>query len=317
MQHLHEESKSDSQHSDNHGHGHGHGDLSELRALSRKRLLLVFGLTGSFMIVEFVVGLMTNSLAILADAGHMLGDVAAIALALIASWFATRPVTEGKTYGYYRSEILASTINGLAMLFISGYILFEAYGRFTHPEGVPGWPMITIGLTGGLVNLLSMKVLKEDAQKSLNSKAAYLEVLADFLASAGVVLAGIIIQTTGFQMADPIVSALIAVALVPRTLGLLNQCVNILMEGTPDHIAMNDLRDAISAVPGVVEAHDLHVWTITSGMDAMSGHVLIDGSVADSSGILDKISKICEDRFGIKHSTVQIELVTCDRQKCG
>jgi len=315
MHHLHEEEEKRNTQEERH-HNHGHGDLRELRAMSRKRLFLVFALTGSFMLVELIVGFMTNSLAILADAGHMLGDVGAIALALIASWFAARPATEGKTYGYYRSEILASTINALALLGISGYILLEAYSRFTHPQAVPGLPMILIGVIGGLVNLFSMKILSEDAKTSLNSKAAYLEVLADLLASAGVVFAGAIILLTGFLIVDPIVSAIIAVALVPRTLGLLNQCVNILMEGTPDHIAMNELRNAVLNLPGVIEIHDLHVWTITSGMEAMSGHVLIDSEKADASTALEEISKLCEEQFGIKHSTVQIELVSCARQQC-
>jgi cobalt-zinc-cadmium efflux system protein len=314
MHHIHEEGKRSTR--EERQHNHGHGDLRELRAMSRKRLFFVFALTGSFMLVELIVGFMTKSLAILADAGHMLGDVGAIALALIASWFAARPATEGKTYGYYRSEILASTINAVALLVISGYILLEAYSRFTHPQAVPGLPMILIGVIGGLVNLFSMKILSEDAKTSLNSKAAYLEVLADLLASAGVVFAGAIIQLTGFLIVDPIVSTIIALALVPRTLGLLNQCVNILMEGTPDHIAMNELRNAVLNLPGVIEIHDLHVWTITSGMDAMSGHVLIDSEKADASETLEEISKLCEEQFGIKHSTVQIELVSCARQQC-
>lgn len=313
MHHPDEDNSSTESHQN---HSHSHGDLRELRMMSRKRLLFVVALTSTFMIVEAVVGFMTNSLAIIADAGHMLGDVAAVALALIASWFASKPVSEGKTYGYFRSEILASTINGLVMLVISGYILIEAYSRFSHPQPVPGIPMIVIGLIGGIINLVCMKVLSEDAKNSLNSKAAYLEVLADLLASAGVVIAGVIILMTGFLMVDPIVSSIIAVALVPRTLSLLNQCVNILMEGTPDHIALKDLRDAVLKVPGVTEVHDLHVWTITSGMDAMSGHVLIDGAISDQNSILEKITDICEHQFGIKHSTVQIEQVSCDRRQC-
>ena len=310
-QHLHDETDST-----NSSHGHSHGDFRELRAMSRKRLVFVVCLTSTFMVIEAVIGFMTNSLAILADAGHMLGDVAAIALALIASWFASKPVSEEKTYGYYRSEIIASTMNALVMLIISGYILIEAYSRFSHPQPVPGIPMIIIGIVGGIINLISMKILSDDAKSSLNSKAAYLEVLADLLASAGVVIAGVTIQFTGLLVIDPIVSSIIAVALVPRTLSLLNQCVHILMEGTPDRIVINDLKAALLKVPGVVEVHDLHVWTITSGMDAMSCHVLIDKDDADSKTTLEKITELCDHDFGIKHSTVQIEQASCDRPQC-
>jgi cobalt-zinc-cadmium efflux system protein len=294
---------------------HGHGDLSELRAMSRKRLLMVVLLTGGFMIAEVIAAWLTKSLAILADAGHMLGDVAAVALALIASWFATRPASQAKTYGYYRTEILASTLNALALLGMSVFITVEAYSRLRHPTEVPGLPMILVGITGGIVNLLAMKILRGVAEHSLNTKAAYLEVLADLLASVGVVIAGLTIHFTGWQYIDPIVSLIIAIALIPRTWTLLSQCVHVLMEGTPDHIAMNDLRTAILNVPGVVEVHDLHAWTITSGMDSLSGHVIID-QAARSDQVLTQITSVCEQQFGITHTTIQIEAVSCDRSKC-
>ncbi|MBK8220702.1 MAG: cation transporter [Candidatus Obscuribacter sp.] len=252
---------------------HSHGNLASLRALSRKRLMMVAAVTGSFMVAEIVAGLLTHSLAILADAGHMLGDVAALVLALIAAVFATKSATTEKTYGYYRAEILASTFNALCMLGMSVFILIEAYQRFFKHEDVPGMPMIVVGILGGLINLLSMKLLGSDSKDSLNTKAVYLEVLSDMLASVGVVIAGVVIKFTGLVVVDPIVSVLIALGLIPRTWHLLMQCVHVLMEGTPDHIALNKLRKAILSIEGVQGLHDLHVWTITSGLDAMSSHV--------------------------------------------
>lgn len=293
---------------------HSHGDLAELRALSKKRLITVAVLSGSFMIAEIVVGLWSQSLAILADAGHMLGDVAAILLALIANIFATKTATPEKTYGYYRSEILASTLNSLCMLGMSIYILCEAYSRFFHQSDVQGMPMIITGILGGIVNLIAMRLLGPDAEDSLNTKAAYLEVLSDMLASFGVVVAGVIIQFTGQHLADSIVSALIALGLLPRTWKLLMQCVHVLMEGTPDHIAVNELRKTILGVEGVRDLHDLHIWTITSGLEALSGHVLVQEGM-NSQTVLSKISQICEEDFKIKHTTIQIE-VECEGKTC-
>ena len=290
---------------------HSHGNLSDLRKLNRKRLMTVALLSGTFMVAEFVAGLWTHSLAILADAGHMLGDVAAVALALIASIFATKSATAEKTFGYYRSEILASTLNALGMLGMSGYILVEAYQRFFNQTEVPGLPMIVIGVLGGVINLFSMRLLSADAKDSLNTRAAYLEVVSDMLASFGVVVAGLIIQFSGQHIADSIVSVLIALGLIPRTWNLLSECVHVLMEGTPDRIAMSELRKSILAVDGVQDLHDLHVWTITSGLEALSGHVLVQ-ETANTQSVLDEISQFCERDFKINHTTIQVEIVECE-----
>jgi cobalt-zinc-cadmium efflux system protein len=272
-------------------------------------------MSGTFMIAELVFGLLTNSLAILADAGHMLGDVAAIVLALIANWFATKAATSDKTYGYYRAEILASTFNALGMLAMSAFILHEAYQRFFEKTDVPGTPMIVIGVLGMVINLISMKLLSAGAKESLNTKAAYLEVLSDMLASLGVIVAGIVIITTGQHVADAIVSVLIALGLIPRTWGLLMQCVHVLMEGTPDHIQLGELRKKIFAVEGVRDLHDLHVWTITSGLHAMSAHVLVADGV-DTQQVLHQIAEVCERDFKINHTTIQVESAHCDAAEC-
>lgn len=294
---------------------HSHGTVGEFRELSKRRLILVATLTGSFMIAEVITGFATNSLAILADAGHMLGDVAAIGLALIANIFATKSATSEKTYGYYRTEILASTFNALCMLGMSGFIFYEAYKRLSTVAEVPGIPMIAIGIIGALVNCASLWLLGSGAKGSLNTKAAYLEVLSDMLASLGVVVAGLVIQFTKWHMADSLVSMIIAVGLIPRTWSLLMQCVHVLMEGTPDHIAINELRKSILAVKGVQELHDLHVWTITSGMDALSAHVLVDED-SDTQTILNQIAALCENDYKMNHTTIQVEQAQCEGTTC-
>lgn len=309
---MQEQTESHSKHSED---KHTHNDLSELRTLSRKRLTTVAVMSGTFMIAEIAFGLLTNSLAILADAGHMLGDVAAIVLALIANWFATKAATSEKTYGYYRAEILASTFNALGMLAMSAFILHEAYQRFFQEADVPGMPMIIIGILGMIINLISMKLLSAGAKESLNTKAAYLEVLSDMLASLGVIVAGIVIITTGLHVADAIVSVLIALGLIPRTWGLLMQCVHVLMEGTPDHIQLGELRKKIVGVAGVKDLHDLHVWTITSGLHAMSAHVLVADGV-DTQQVLHQIAEVCEHDFKINHTTIQVESAQCDTAEC-
>jgi cobalt-zinc-cadmium efflux system protein len=294
---------------------HGHGGIADLRDKNRKQLITVIGLSGSFMIAELIVGFSTHSLAVLADAGHMLGDVAAIALALIASFFATKSATSEKTFGYYRTEILASTINAMGMLGMSGFIMYEAIRRFSNSTEVPGMPMVVIGLIGGVINLISMRLLSGSAEHSLNTKAAYLEVFSDMLASFAVVVAGLVIQFTAWHQIDSIVSMLIAIALIPRTWGLLMQCVHVLMEGTPDHIAVNDLRKSILSVKGVKELHDLHVWTITSGMDSLSAHVVIAEGFKTQE-VLNEIAQLCQHDYSINHTTIQVEEVECEGTQC-
>lgn len=294
--------------------GHSHDNVSSLRKLSRKRLWQVLSISTTFMMVEFIFGFMTRSLAVLADAGHMLGDVAAISIALIASSFATKAATSQKTYGYYRAEILASSFNTLCMLGMCGFILFEAYHRLSQKVEVPGTPLIVIGVIGVITNFISVRLLGADAKESLNTKAAYLEVLSDMLAAIGVVIAGITIQLTGWMLVDSVVSFLIAIALIPRTWSVLMECVHVLMEGTPERIALGDLHKALSSIDGVIGIHDLHVWTITSGMDALSGHVQIQETV-NPQATLEKIAECCRHQFNINHTTIQVEVAPCE-QKC-
>lgn len=286
---------------------HDHGDL---RLQSKSRLLSVLFLTGAYMLVEVVVGIYSGSLALLADAGHMLSDVAALVFALLALWFSSRKANPVKSYGYYRSEILAGLINGVILIAVSVGILWEAYRRINSPPEIQTTPVLVVAIIGLLVNIVSAKLLSKSAEHSLNVKAAYMEVMADLLATLGVIVSAAVIMFTGWYMADPLVSGLIGLMILPRTWGLITECTNILMEGAPGHIDISKLRQAMLKVPGVVDVHDIHVWTITSGMDAMSGHVTIDAaSIPDQ--VLSRITTIAQHEFELHHTTIQVEQLEC------
>ena len=283
-----------------------HAEHATAAGRSRGVLAASLALTGGFMVVELLGGLVTGSLALLADAGHMLTDAAALALALFAIWVASRPPTPAKTYGYYRAEILAALVNALLLLVVAGSILYEAWARFRAPRPVWGLPMLVVAGAGLAVNLVSARLLHHHAAASLNVRAAYLEVLADALSSLGVIAASAIIIVTGWTQVDALVSALIAVLIVPRTWGLLRQAVNVLLEGTPAHLSLDEIEAAMVAVPGVQRVHDLHVWTLTSGREAMSAHVVVE-DVRESDRLLETLHSVLHARFGIDHTTIQIE----------
>ncbi|RTL35696.1 MAG: cation transporter [Candidatus Melainabacteria bacterium] len=302
-----------------HGHGHSHGaghshgvghSHHDLRNESKKGMLTVLALTGTYMVIECVTGYFTGSLAMFADAGHMLSDVAALVLSLLAVWFASKPATPGKTYGYYRSEILAGFFNALALVVLSLVVLYEAYRRLSSPPEVHGIPVLVVAAIGLIMQLVSLKMLKKSADASINTRAAYLEILGDSLASVGVIISSLIIIFTRWYLADPIISGIIGLAILPRTWLLLSECINILMEGTPGHIDLSSLREAITAVPGVQGIHDMHVWTITSGLDAMSGHIIID-STAPAEEVLTNVTKILNEDFDLHHTTIQVEQLAC------
>ncbi|MBY0358049.1 MAG: cation diffusion facilitator family transporter [Candidatus Obscuribacterales bacterium] len=293
------------------GHSHSH---FEVREKNRGRLILVLCLTGTFMLVEAAAGIYTGSLALIADAGHMLGDVAALALALFAFWLSAQPAGPSRTFGYHRSEILAALANSVLMVMVSLVVLFEACQRMAQPPEVQSGPMLIVAFVGLLLNLVSMRLLSSSAEQSLNAKAAYLEVFSDMLASVGVVVAGLIMMFTGWYLADPLLSAVLSVFIVLRTWGLLKESVDILMESAPAHVDLSELNDALLKIEGVSAIHDLHVWTITSGVISMSGHVNI-GEGADSDLILDQVKEVLEHRFNITHTTIQIETEK-SRRRC-
>jgi cobalt-zinc-cadmium efflux system protein len=271
-------------------------------------MFLVLGLTTTLMVVELAAGLMTGSLALLADAGHMLSDVAAQGLALLAMWFASKPAHSRKTFGYHRTEILASLVNGVILVGICIFIVAEGVQRLAHPPEVEGGLMLAVAAAGLIVNLISMRLLHSVADQSLNMKAVYLELMGDMLASVGVLIAAAVIYFTHWYLIDALISILIGVMIIPRTWLLIAECTNILMEGTPGHIDMDKLKGAIMAVPGVISAHDMHVWSITSGFEAMCAHVSIAESM-DSESVLAEVTRVSKEEFGIRHTTIQIERV--------
>ncbi|MGH2524062.1 MAG: cation diffusion facilitator family transporter, partial [Anaerolineales bacterium] len=278
-------------------------------AQHQRALKITFALTFTYFCVEVAGGLLTNSLALLADAGHMLTDVGGLALALFAAWMSQKRATPSKTYGYYRVEILAALANALVLFAISFYILYEAYRRFLEPPEVASLGMLAVAVVGLGVNLFGIWNLRRGSKESLNVQGAFLEVVSDTLSSIGAIAAGLIMLTTGWYYADPIFSALIGLFILPRTWSLMMQAVNVLLEGAPAHINLKSVQDALLAEPGVAGAHDLHVWTITSGMEALSAHVLLGENVAPAAAqkVLERLSARLKAEFGIDHTTLQLE----------
>jgi cobalt-zinc-cadmium efflux system protein len=258
------------------------------------------------MVIEFIAGLWTGSLALLADAGHMLTDATALGLALIATWLAARPPTPAKTYGYYRAEILAALANALLLFGVAGSILVEAWHRMQSPAAVLAAPMAAIAALGLGVNLFAAWLLHRGARESLTVRAAYLEVLSDALSSLAALVAAGVMLVTGWTGADPLASGLIVLLILPRTWRLLRQAVNVLLEGTPAHLSLAEIEAAITRVSGVRRVHDLHVWTLTSGREAMSAHVVVE-DVRDSDRLLTALHAVLHARFGIDHTTIQLE----------
>lgn len=273
---------------------------------NKKNLRTAFILTAGYMTVEAAGGWLTGSLALLADAGHMLTDAGALGLALFAIGYAERPANPQKTYGYLRTEIIAALANAIALLLISFYIVYEAWQRFNHPPEVLAGPMLIVASIGLTINLISMRMLTAAAGESLNAKGAYLEVLSDVLGSVGVIAASLIVMKTGWNRADPIIGAAIGLFIVPRTWSLLKDVTHILMEGVPARIKLPALEEAIRRIPGVVGIHDLHVWTLTSGWDSLSAHVVLEKGTPEEQTLTD-LQKLLKEDFGIDHVTIQLE----------
>ncbi len=270
------------------------------------RLRLAFLLTASFMAVEAAVGLVTGSIALVADAGHMLTDAAGLGMALLAIRLAQRPATARQTYGFYRAEIIAAAVNGVLLLAVGGYVLVESYQRFRDPAEVPGLPVLVVATVGLFVNLGSASLLYRGAAESLNVRGAFLEVASDVLGSVGAITAGVILLTTGWEYADPLLASFVALLIVPRTWTLLREALAVLLESVPAHIDMEAVTGRMLAVPGVRSVHDLHIWTITSGYVALSGHVGVD-EATDASDVLVRLHRLLSRDFGIEHITLQVE----------
>ncbi len=271
-----------------------------------RALKIALVITAVFMMVEFAGGLWTNSLALTADAGHMLTDVAALGLSLFAAWFIRRPATAEKTYGYFRVEILAALMNGVFLVGIAVVVFYESYARFLEPEAIKTTEMILIGILGLIANLASASVLHGSHTHNLNIRSAFLHVLGDILGSIAVIFAGVAISLWGFFWADPAVSAFVSVLILLSAWRVVRDSVLILLEGTPAHVNLRAMTKELSEVRGVSSVHDLHVWTLTSGVHVMTCHaVLLPGE--NASQILEQLNKVSRERFRVDHTTIQIE----------
>jgi cobalt-zinc-cadmium efflux system protein len=288
---------------------HAHGTAA---SANRGRLVAVFALTLSVFLVELVAAALSNSLALLADAGHMFTDVGGIGLALLAIWFAARPASVGRTFGYLRLEILVAVINAVLLFGVAAFILVEAWRRLSAPPEIATGLMLAVAILGLGGNAISLYLLRDAQRVSLNMRGAYLEVMGDLAGSVAVIVAAIVIALTGWTPADAVASALIGFLIIPRTWRLLRDAVDVLLEAAPKGIDLEEVRTHIRDVPGVADVHDLHAWTITSGVNVLSAHVVLDEG-ADPPAVLDELCSCLSGDFDIEHSTFQLE--TSDRRR--
>lgn len=286
--------------------GHDHG----ARTANERNLWIVLGLTTAYMAAEVAGGIIFNSLALISDAAHMFTDAAALAIALVAIRIGKRAADHQRTFGYYRFEILAAALNAVALFFVAGYILYEAFQRFRAPPEIQSVGMLIVASIGLGVNLIGMRMLSGGAESSLNVKGAYLEVWADMVGSLGVILAAVIIYFTRWTWVDAAVAAGLGLWVLPRTWKLLSESINILLEGVPQGLALDEIEQALLAVPGVREIHDLHVWALSSGKNSLTVHVVLaEGGGAQA--VLLAATELLATRFAIRHATVQVEGVAC------
>ncbi|HKE15045.1 MAG TPA: cation diffusion facilitator family transporter [Kofleriaceae bacterium] len=296
-----------------HGHGHDHGHEHQVRDASSRRLALTLVLVAVYLVAQVVGGLMSNSLALLADAGHMLSDAGALGLSLLAISIARRPPSRTHTFGYQRAEILAALLNGALLVAISGYIFFEAYRRLGDPPHVRGELMMVVAIGGLMVNLAGLWILRGGRSQSLNVRGAWLHVLSDALGSVGAIAAAVLVSAFGWNWADPAASAVIGVLVVFSAWSLVKATVGVLMEAVPAHIDVAALRGALLSIEGVLDVHDLHVWSVTPGRDVVSAHLttIIE---ADREAIMAEVHARLRQRFDLSHSTIQLDVdpALCD-----
>src|SRR5215213_855873 len=282
-------------------------ELTSSRAAAPlSRLAAVLGLTLVFMLVEAIGGWISGSLALLADAGHMLTDAGALGLSLLSGWIALRPANDNKTYGYQRWEILAALVNGAALFGIAAWVIVEAVQRIQHPQTIQAQLFLIVAAAGLLVNLIGLRMLHSLRHGSLNTRGAYLHVLGDTLGSAGALLAAATIWFTGWTLADPLISIVLALLILIGAWRLLRESTDILLEGVPGHVSMAEVQRRMLSVPGVTAVHDLHVWTVTSGLVAMSGHAIVP-ELASHPEVLEGI-RVEMGGLGIAHVTIQLEV---------
>jgi len=269
-------------------------------------LVLALAITVAFLVVEVTVSILSGSLALLSDAGHMLTDVIGLVMALAAARLATRSGAAHRTFGLYRVEVLAALANALLLFGVAGYVLVEAIHRLDDPTDVDGTPVLVVAVLGLLANLAAAGLLRRGAEESLNVRGAYLEVLADALGSLGAIVAGVVLLTTGWPYVDPIVGLAIAAFVVPRTWSLAGQAIRILVQAAPPGLDLDALTAELDGISGVVDVHDVHVWTLTSDMEVATAHLMIEGAV-DAHRVLDRARELLARDFGIEHGTFQVE----------
>ncbi|MFE4248471.1 cation diffusion facilitator family transporter [Streptomyces sp. NPDC056910] len=295
-----------------HDHGHSHAATGTASAAHLGRLRIALGITLTVMVVEIVGGVLADSLALVADAAHMATDALGLGMALLAIHFANRPASEQRTFGFARAEILAALANCLLLLGVGGYVLVEAIQRFMEPAETQGGLTIVFGVIGLVANMISLSILVRGQKDSLNVRGAFLEVAADALGSVAVIISATIILATGWQAADPIASIAIGLMIVPRTVKLLQETLNVLLEAAPKSVDMAEVRAHIAGLPGVLDVHDLHAWTITSGMPVLSAHVVVSSEALNAIGhekMLHELQGCLGIHFDVEHCTFQLEPV--------
>lgn len=300
-------------HGNHNEHGEGHHGPRQASAGGKKDLLIALSITVLMMIAEVIGGLLSNSLALLSDAGHMLIDNISLVLSFFAMKFSTMPATDKKTFGFYRLEILAALINGVTLVLISLYIIYEAYFRIMHPQPVQGTLMLGIAVIGLVANIIGAAVLMKHRHTNLNIHGAFLHILGDAAVSVGVIIGGIVIVYTGWYLIDPILSILISCVIIYGAWELLKESVNILLESAPSHLNIEAVAAEIATIKGVREAYHIHLWTLTSGVYALSAHILIDDQlVSGSKNLIEEIRNLLLQKFNIAHSTLQLECERCE-----
>ena len=289
------------------GHDHGTGEIQH-----EKPLWWAFGLTAAFLIAEVAGGLITNSLALLSDAAHMMTDVIALAISLIAVRLSRRPPDAKRTYGYARMEAIGAMINSGLLFVVAGYILWEAIGRFRQPPEVASMGMLVVAVIGLVINLISMQLLKAGSGSSLNVKGAYLEVWSDMLGSIGVIIGALVIRFTGWTVADPIIAVLIGLWVLPRTWTLLRQAGHVLMQGVPEGIELDSVRSLLLQHPAVAQIHDLHAWSLGSRQTVVTAHIVLREGKDDPEEVRLSLLTALEDRFNVHDATLQVERKACE-----
>ena len=302
---LHHNHSHGHSHGHDHLHSHGHGHVN--RNENKKALLISLIIITIFLVVEIIGGFMTNSLALLSDAGHMLSDSSALFLSLVAVYFSARKPSAKKTFGFFRFEILAALVNGITLVLISLYIFWEAYQRLQAPPQVSSLPMIGIAFIGLLANIAAAFVLmRGDYKENVNIRSAFLHVLGDMLGSVGAIIAGLLMWKFGWYIADPIISIIVGILIIISAYRVTKEAINVLMEATPSHINADEVLDDLTQLDGVLKVHDLHIWTVTSGFISLSGHLQVKDGLS-SYPILKEALHILTEKYHIEHATLQIE----------